>query len=88
MSAKRLKLDELKRIWMEARRLPPPPPSLDEREAVERDLHGGVKPRDANKLAALAAEAVWWFLEVVEWGEKRRLRLRDSWRKRGGCLRG
>ncbi len=78
LGVRRVKLEELRRVWQEARRLPPPPPSLDEREAAERDLHGGRRPRDAERLAALAAEAAWWLLEVVEWGEKRRLRLKSS----------
>ena len=87
MSDGRVRLEELKRLWREVRRLPPPPPSLDEREAVERDLHGGRRPRgeeQAAKLAMLALLGVRELLEVVEWGEERRLRLRGSRRRRGG----
>ncbi len=87
MSARRLRLEELRRMWEETRRLPPPPPSLDAQEAMERDLHGGRKPRDAVRLAALAAETAWQLLEVVEWGERRRLRWRGSWRRLEGFSR-
>ena len=87
-ATRRLRLEELRRLWVEARRLPPPPPSLDEREAEERELHGGWRrrrPGDAEKLALLALEGVERLLEVVEWGPRaRRLRLKGSLGRRGG----
>ena len=69
MSDGRMRLEELKRLWREVRRLPPPPPSLDEREAVEHDLHGEKRPRDEEQAAKLAMPtllSVRELLEVVE----------------------
>ncbi len=39
------------------------------KEATERDLHGGRKPRDPLRLASLAVANVGYLLEVIEWGE-------------------
>lgn len=76
---RKLTLWQVKRLWEEVRRRPPPPPSADYREARERDLHGGRKPRrleEALKLAWLARENVALVVEVVVWEKRGRRVLR------------
>ena len=76
---RKLTLWQVKELLEKVRREPPPPPSADFREAFERDLHGGCKPRrleEALKLAWLARENMALIVEVIVWEKRGRRVLR------------